>query len=73
MVKGLMTTIHACAAGRHLQDSIHRDLPRARAAVLDQRRRLVRQRVGATPTTHHPSFHPWDASHRTGVHTRIEI
>ncbi|HET8560118.1 MAG TPA: type I glyceraldehyde-3-phosphate dehydrogenase [Marmoricola sp.] len=35
IVKGLMTTIHAYTADQNLQDNIHRDLRRARAAALN--------------------------------------
>src|SRR6476620_5610074 len=35
IVKGLMTTIHAYTADRNLQDNIHKDLRRARAAALN--------------------------------------
>ena len=35
IVKGLMTTIHAYTADQNLQDNIHKDLRRARAAALN--------------------------------------
>ena len=35
IVKGLMTTIHAYTSDQNLQDNIHRDLRRARAAALN--------------------------------------
>jgi glyceraldehyde 3-phosphate dehydrogenase len=35
IVKGLMTTIHAYTADQNLQDNIHRDLRRARAAAIN--------------------------------------
>ena len=35
IVKGLMTTIHAYTADQNLQDDIHKDLRRARAAALN--------------------------------------
>ncbi|WP_370248603.1 type I glyceraldehyde-3-phosphate dehydrogenase [Nocardioides sp.] len=35
IVKGLMTTVHAYTADQNLQDNIHRDLRRARAAALN--------------------------------------
>jgi glyceraldehyde 3-phosphate dehydrogenase len=35
IVQGLMTTIHAYTADQNLQDNIHRDLRRARAAALN--------------------------------------
>ncbi|MCU1431924.1 MAG: gapA [Actinotalea sp.] len=35
IVKGLMTTIHAYTADQYLQDNIHKDLRRARAAALN--------------------------------------
>jgi glyceraldehyde 3-phosphate dehydrogenase len=35
IVKGLMTTVHAYTADQNLQDNIHKDLRRARAAALN--------------------------------------
>ena len=35
IVKGLMTTIHAYTADQNLQDDLHKDLRRARAAALN--------------------------------------
>ncbi len=35
IVKGLMTTIHAYTADQNLQDNIHKDLRRARAAAIN--------------------------------------
>ena len=35
LVKGLMTTVHAYTADQNLQDNIHKDLRRARAAALN--------------------------------------
>ena len=49
IVKGLMTTIHAYTADQNLQDNIHKDLRRARAAALNIVPDLDRCRQGDRP------------------------
>ena len=49
IVKGLMTTMHAYTADQNLQDNIHKDLRRARAAATQRRPDLDRCRQGDRP------------------------